>query len=280
MLKSIIFVGVLVVMFSCNTQEENKKPIARVYNEYLYQDDLEKIMPRQLAKEDSALFVSSYINDWAKEQLLFQKSKINILGDEKENIDVLVRRYHQDLLVNTYKEGIINQELDTVITARQFKDFYSKNKEIFKLNEELVKLKYIHFGNAILNSKEFIELFKSNTQEADSKIIAKKLQLKSFSLNDSIWIKYTDIAKKVPFFKSLKKDQFLKKNTYFKENDSTGVYLVKVKGVLLRNQIAPMSYAKPIIKQMLLHKRKLELFKKIEETLTEDAIKNKNFQIY
>jgi hypothetical protein len=31
---------------------------------------------------------------------------------------------------------------------------------------------------------------------------------------------------------------------------------------------------------MILHKRKLELLRKIEETLTEDAIKNKEFEIY
>ena len=53
-----------------------------------------------------------------------------------------------------------------------------------------------------------------------------------------------------------------------------------VKDVLSRGQTAPMSYVLPTVKQMILHRRKLELLKKIEETLIEDAITNKEFEIY
>ena len=279
MLRISIYIGILLVLFSCNKGSQNNTPIARVYDVYLYQEDLKEILQNQI-EQDSALIVSSYINQWAKEQLLFHKAKINLDEKEKENIDALVNHYHKDLLVSKYKEAIINQELDTVITQNNITSFYIKNKEIFKLNEELIKIKYIHFSEQIKNSSEFVKLFRMNSKEANTKILKQELQLKLCDLNDSTWVRYTDVIKKVPFFKSLKKSSFLNKNYYFKENDSTGVYLIIVKDVLLRNQTSPLSYATPIIKQMILHKRKLELFKKIEETLTEDAIKNKNFQIY
>jgi hypothetical protein len=211
---------------------------------------------------------------------LLKKAKINLAKNEEESIDELVEQYKQDLLINKYKEAIVKQELDTVVTQIHIDSFYNENKEIFKLNEELVKFRYVYFGNDILNPKEFISLFKSDNDEADSKIMEQELQLKSYNLNDTIWIKYDEVLRKAPFLKVYKKNKFLKKNNFIHKEDSSGVYLIKVKGVLLRNQIAPISYALPTIKQMILHKRKLELLRKIEETLTEDAIKNKEFEIY
>ena len=50
--------------------------------------------------------------------------------------------------------------------------------------------------------------------------------------------------------------------------------------MLYRNDIAPKSYVEPVIRQMILHKRKLQLIKEIEKTLLEDATKNKQFETY
>lgn len=258
---------------------DDKIPVARVYDNILYDEDIKAIIPEQITKEDSLLFVNSFINKWASEKLLLQKAKIN-LGKEEESIEELVQQYKHDLLINKYKGAVVKQELDTLVTQSDIDSFYIDNKEIFKLNEELVKLRYIYFGKDILDPGEFISLFKSDNRESDLKIIDRELELKSYYLNDSIWIAYDEVIFKTPFLKKYNKDVFLRKNKFFQEEDSSGVYLVKVKDVLLRNDIAPMSYATPTIKQMILHKRKLELLRKIEETLTEDAIKNKEFQIY
>jgi len=276
-----LFINIVLILIvaSCVHRVEDKKAIAKVYDKILYEDDIKSILPEQLTKEDSLLFVNSYINKWAKEQLLLQKAKIN-LNQEKGSIDKLVEQYKQDLLINKYKEAIVKQELDTLVTQSDIDSFYIENKDIFRLNEELVKLRYIYFGKDILNPKEFISLFKSDDFESNAKIIKRELELKSYYLNDSIWIAYDDVAIKTPFLKKYDKNDFLKKRNFIHKEDSTGVYLVQVKDVLLRNDIAPVSYAMPTIKQMILHKKKLELLRKIEETLTEDAIKNKKFEIY
>ena len=56
--------------------------------------------------------------------------------------------------------------------------------------------------------------------------------------------------------------------------------MVTIKNVLNRNEIAPKSYITPSIKQMILHQRKLQLLKSIEETLLEDAQNKNQFEIY
>jgi hypothetical protein len=277
--KRLLFLGIILIIASCINNADERKPVAKVNNKILFEDDIKAILPEQLTNDDSLMFVNSYVNKWARQQLLLQKAKIN-LDKEEESIDKLVQQYKQDLLINKYKEAIVKQELDTLVTQSDIDSFYSENKEIFKLNEELIKLRYIYFGKDVLNPEEFISLFKSDDYKSNTKIIEQELELKSYYLNDSIWIAYDDFIIKTPFLNKYDRSDFLKKNKFIHSEDSTGVYLVKVKDVLLRNEIAPISYAVPTIKQMILHKKKLELIRKIEETLIEDAIKNKNFQIY
>jgi len=277
--KRLLFLVLILIIASCINNGDERKPVAKVNNKILFEDDIKAILPEQLTNDDSLMFVNSYINKWARQQLLLQKAKIN-LDKEEESIDKLVQQYKQDLLINKYKEAIVKQELDTLVTQSDIDSFYSENKEIFKLNEELIKLRYIYFGKDVLNPEEFISLFKSDDYKSNTKIIEQELELKSYYLNDSIWIAYDDFIIKTPFLNKYDRSDFLKKNKFIHSEDSTGVYLVKVKDVLLRNEIAPISYAIPTIKQMILHKKKLELIRKIEETLIEDAIKNKNFQIY
>jgi hypothetical protein len=74
--------------------------------------------------------------------------------------------------------------------------------------------------------------------------------------------------------------QVLKKTNFAQLQDSLGVYLVKIEAVLNLNDIAPLSYVKPTIEQIVLNKRKQELLKKIEKDITIDAIKNKNFELF
>ncbi|MFL0123458.1 hypothetical protein V2590_02120, partial [Tenacibaculum maritimum] len=94
------------------------------------------------------------------------------------------------------------------------------------------------------------------------------------------WVTLNDVRLKIPPFRSEPKQKLLKISKFIQKEDSLGVYLVAVKSILKRNDIAPMSYVVPTIKEMILHKRKLELIREIEKTLINDAIQNKHFKEY
>ena len=269
---------VFFLLLSCSKKQDNNEAIARVYDSYLYVADLQDLLPANVSKQDSVLLVKNYINSWAQDQLLLQKAKINL--DENENVEELVNQYRQDILIDKYKGAAVAQYLDTVVTDDDVSTFYNENKEIFKLNEELVKFKYIYFGNELLNPEDFISLFKSNKKVDIDSLISQEFQLKSFNFNDSTWVRLDDVMNKIKAFDPSDKRSFLNKTRFFKKEDSLGVYLVAVKDALSRNQTAPQSYVLPTIKQMILHKRKLDLLKKIKKTLLEDAVSNKEFEIY
>ena len=281
-MKYLYLLVAIIMLQSCNyftIKNDTRQPVARVNNAYLYKEDLKNIFNKDIAPQDSILIANNYINNWIKQQLLLSKAQIN-LENKTEQFDNLVKKYREDLFINSYKEAVVNQYLETEITEDNIAEFYKENSQNFKLNEELLKLKYIKIGKDILNKKELIKLFKSAKKEDLDSLKTKERFLKSYHLNDSIWIKYSDLITKIQTLKAEDKKRLLKKGYFIQKEDSLSIYLVTIKDVLNRNEIAPKSYITPTIKQMILHQRKLLLLRNIEETLIDDASKKQQFEIY
>ena len=268
----IVFIGLI----GCKQEAIDQNAVARVNNKYLLKTDLDMAMPTGLDSKDSLLYRNNYIKIWATKELLLEKARINVEDDNGE-IEELIRDYRKELLIDRYKKALLQQELDTVITEVDIIDYYEANKNVYRLNEDLVQLKYIHFNKDMNDKKDLVKLFKSEAPDDLEELIARELEFYSFSFNDSIWVSYRDVEKKLTF---LKDEKNIKKNQYIQKEDSLGVYLLAVSDLRRRNEIAPLYYVIPTIKQMILHKRKLELMNEIEKTIMVDAINNKQFEQY
>jgi hypothetical protein len=257
-------------------EERSSEIVAIVNTEKLFKEDLKDILPQNTSKEDSVVVVKSFINDWAIKQLLLSKAEDNNSLEDINEVNALVKDYRESLLINNYKEMLIKQQLDTVIREDQIVEFYVNSTDDFRLNEELVKIKYLHFDNNVVSKKEFIKLFQSEDIEDLEKLEKQQLSFKYYQFNDSVWTQLDKVLLKVPFSKEI----LLKKTKLLQKQDSIGLYLAEIKDVLLRNDTAPLSYIKPTIKQMILHKRKIELIRDIEKIIVKDATKNNNFKVY
>ena len=64
------------------------------------------------------------------------------------------------------------------------------------------------------------------------------------------------------------------------QRDSTSVYLLKVNKYLDNTDYAPMEYAYPTLKQIILNKRKNTYINNLEKEIINDAIENKQFELY
>ncbi len=282
-MKNYFYISILVTFFSCDSLEfqkkdnpENNKPIASVYDESLFKEDLNVLLPKNIDKNDSIVLVRSIIDSWAIKQLFLNKAKENNSQNDNAEINDLVRDYRQALLINGYKERLIKQQLDTAIAREEIINYYEQNKKNFRLNEELVKARYIHFSNDLIDKKEVINFFKNGKVEDLETLESRQLSFKKMMLNDSVWLPLENVLLKLPF----SRQDLLKKSDLIKKEDSLGLYLAVINDVLLRNQTAPLIYIEPTIKQMILHQRKLQLIRDIEKIIVKDAIQNKIFKIH
>ncbi len=286
MKKVTFFLIVTIFIASCDlislkteTFQEDR-PIATVYNKNLYKKDIVALIPANISKKDSLVIVKGLINSWAKQQLLLVKAEENISEVNSTEIENLVNDYKQSLYINGYKERLIKQQLDTIVSNEEIKSYYDKNKENFKLNEELFQFEYVHFGKDFLDKKEAITKFKSTKEEDREDLENHLLNFKSYRLQDSTWVTLDYLKENIPPFQAEPKQKMLKLSKFIQKEDSLGVYLVAVKNMLPTNATAPVAFVSSRIKQIILHKRKLELIREIEKTLINDAIQNKNFKEY
>lgn len=281
--KSIFFVSFLfIAITSCNflKQKDNQSPLARVNDSYLYNHQLSHLVFDGLSKQDSVILVQNFINRWATQQLLLDGAVVNLSIEKQRTFNALVNQYKKDLYTKAYTEALIKRSIDTLVTIEIAEEYYNKNKEAFKLNEALIKFRYVHLDNNIINFEEIKESFMRFNSKDKKHLDSISIQFKSFSLNDSIWIKLKHVENKIPTVKSENRNELLKKSNLVQLKDSLGVYLIRVNDVLVRNDNAPLEYVKPTIDQIVINNRKLELIRELQKDITKDAIKNKQFEIY
>ncbi|SFZ92112.1 hypothetical protein SAMN05428642_102536 [Flaviramulus basaltis] len=281
-IKIIVLLLSVFVLTSCNMFKTSSDgvPVARVNESYLYLDDIIDLVPEGTPKEDSTLIVQNFINRWATQQLFVDGAMLNLSDKKQQTFDRLVVQYKNDLYSKAYIEALVKRSVDTLVNIKEAEVYYNNNKEVFKLNEELIKFRYIHVDENIIDYNKIQERFKRYNSN-DKKILDSiSIQFKSYSFNDSIWIKLSQVIEKIPAVTPENKNQLLKKSNFVQLKDSLGVYLMQINDALLRNDTAPLEYVKPTIDQIVVNKRKLELIRELEKDITKDAIKNKQFEIY
>lgn len=282
MTKTAVIVFLLFLFVSCNffTTEKKAQAIARVNDSYLFYDDVKDLVPPGTSKEDSLVIVRNYIDRWASQKLMTSAAEINLSSEKQSEYDELIKQYKIDLYTKGYVEEIVKTTVDTAISEEELTAYYKQNKDNFRTDGTLVKLRYIHLTKdhpkfQTIRSK-FFDYRKSDKKFWDTY----GMQFKSFVLNDSVWVEMNQIYRKLPFINPENRTEFITQEKSIEKTDSTDVYLVKVTNVLDNKQVSPFQYIKPTLKQVILNKRKLELIKKIEKDITDDAIKSKKYEVY
>jgi hypothetical protein len=259
---------------------DNREPIAKVNTSYLYKEDVEDVVPEGASKEDSTLMVNAYINRWARQLLLMDGALVNLSEAKQNEFSRLVEQYKNDLYTKAYLEGLVKKNIDTIVYQNEAIVFYEANKESFKLNDDLLQFRYISLPLNPINLDTIKARFKRFQTKDKRYLDSISVQFRSYSLNDSIWIKYSQVAEKIPIVTMENKNQLLKKTNYLQLKDSLNLYLMQVNSIRVQNDYAPLEYVNRSIQQIVINKRKLELIKQLENDITKDAIKNNQFQIY
>ena len=269
------------LFFSCDNYFKNQSNIdvARVEDEYLTQFEIESIFENSTNLADSTMVLNNYINNWAANKLLIQRALLNLTEKNQNRIQDLVDDYKSDILINSYIDAMVNENMNLEVSSYELDSLYDNYKETFKLSEELFKIRFIYISN--LNPD--IRLFKKKLRRFNNDDIkyldSLSFQFNRFSLNDSVWRNKNEVFYQLPNLKKVNK-YMLKKSNFIEIKDSLGLYLINISDMLKTNQYAPLEYVSETLKRMVINKRKLVFIDQLRKDITNDAIKNKNFEIY
>ena len=280
--KNLILLIILLLFFiNCNFFSNSPKlAVGKIQDKYLFLDDIKNDIPSNLSKEDSTIFVRNKVTKWATKHILNSKALINLSKEEQEKLLDLVDSYKSDLFSYSYQEKMVRAQMDTIISDLDVEDYYLNNNSNFKLNQDLVKARYMKINSDNYNIKDIRKRFKRFNKEDLFFLDSISLQFSSYSFNDSIWINKDLFFLRLPDLKNYIKNNIVKKALFYQIEDSLELYLIKINESVFRNDIAPFDYIKPTLKQILLNKKKLDFVSNFENDLIKNALQNKELEFY
>ena len=283
LLHATLWLSTLVFLAGCGDlwrKEPDNQPLARVGEMYLYPEDVRDLLDENLSPQDSAAFVSNLINTWATRQLLLSRARINLPEEKIEEFESLISDYRAELYTRAYKEALVAQISDTLVGEEEMREFYESEKENFTLQEKILQLRFIELPLQFLNREEVTERLRRFEGEDLVFLDSVGVQFKKLHFNDSLWVPVSRVIEEIAPLTYENEEEHLKNSQFFEMEDSTGVYLTKVVNVLKPNEIAPLSYIEPTIRQVLLNRRKMKHLRSLEADLIDEAIRQKEFEIY
>lgn len=268
--------GVILVIAAAMTgcgQEHNHKgktPLVEVSGEFLYKEDLQAALPLNISKDDSVLFAEHYIRNWIEDALLFDKAEGNIPDNDK--ISKLVENYRCALIMHTYQEELVNQKLANDISEEEINAYYEKNKELFRLDNPLVKGLFIKVPLSSPDLGNVRVWYRKNNQDVIEK-------LEKYSLRNAVsydyfydrWTSVPDVAAKIPL-KVLDTDaNYLDKNRNVEVKDTAFCYFLHIEDFLDKDKQKPLDFARDEIKEILINLKRVEFINKVKEDLYQRA---------
>ena len=269
---------ITILLSSCNelTSIKNDKLVSRVGENYLYESEI----PDFSLYEDSLIRKKVFIDSWAREKILFDLSLVNLDQKSIINLDELIERYKRDLYINSYKDILINSMVDSIISDSEIDEYYDKNLNKFKLNEDLIKFRFVKIPLDNINLNKIRNGLIRYTSFDMELIDSLSFQLASYNLNDSLWITKRDFFNQVDFVNYENQKKYVKKGQLISKRDSMYVNLLFIDDILQANSVAPRSYLTDRIKSTIYNNRKIFLIKKLNKEIINDAIKSKKYELY
>lgn len=272
---------IILFLYSCAQlkQKPAEKPVARVYDLYLYPSDLAENIPAGISDEDSIRIARRLIEEWARERLLLKRAEQYLSIDEK-NIEKQIEEYRLTLLTFKYKQDLLKQNLDTVVTSEEIENYYQQYSSNYILDSDVVKVNYIKIAITAPQLDQLRRWYRSNNIE-DLDQLEKYCQryAEKYIINGNEWIKFIDLIEELPV-KVNNPGRFLSYTTNIDVSDSVYNYLIHINDRIPEGQVSPLEMVRNNIRSVILNKRKIEYIQNLENTVFKDGLSKNEVEIF
>ncbi|WP_235297306.1 peptidylprolyl isomerase [Portibacter marinus] len=267
---------VLLSVTACGVQQDHEDPedsiLASVYDQTLRLSDIQPLLQTESSPEDSLLYANSIVEQWARDAILMHEAERNIPADL--DIQKMVNDYRSSLILMTYKQQLVEQELDTTITDAQLESYYEEHKSQYNLDEPILKCFLFKISQETERFEELDKMWKEKEYEKLALVDESNFELK---LLDDQWYTWKDINALIP--KNMWSYATLKSKEAKSKSSGDFKYFIKVTEYEDKNNLAPLSYIEDQAKKVILHKRQTELLDQLMENLYEKYSNNNNVKI-
>lgn len=273
------FILAVVMLTGCNRHDRNRVVLARVDNSFLYLDQVESSIPDGAKETDSIFAVRSFVDNWIRRQLLLNHAEEN-LRDMKPDFERQLQDYRNALLIYTYEQELVQQNLDTIVSVQELKDYYEKNKESFLLKENIVKVLYVRLYRNEPTINQFRRLMRSDEQNDRLKLAQlAKQNAANYYLDDEAWLFFNDLLKEIPIV-TYNQEAFLTNNRFVEIQDSSYYYLINIKDFRVTDSYSPITLEQDRIRYTIINMRKAEIISNLQAELYDRALRKNRFETF
>jgi hypothetical protein len=266
--------------FSDKDNGKRGKAIARVYEVYLYEEDLQDVISTSTTGKDSADIVQRFVDSWVKKQISVHEAQNNAEIDLNE-IDKRVEEYKHQLLIYAYQKQYIEKNLDTLVTSAQIQAYYQENQKNFELKQNIVKGVLLKVAKQATKLDELRGWLRSDSPDARQEVKSYALSFaEARIISDTSWIDFEEIIVGTPFANNPNRIQLLGQGKVLEASDDGNFYFIKILEYKIADQISPLAYLRDKIVTIIINRRKIELQEKYETDVLQRAEKGGNIEIF
>ena len=280
MKKTAFYIVILaLILTSCSVFVDNGEPVAKVGVHVLTLEELQKNVPDYLDETDSALWADDYIKKWIQRELLLMKAEEN-LGPGMKDVSQELEEYRNSLIVYRYKNELMKQKMDTTVKETDVQDYFSKNKDSFILNRNIVKAIYIKIPLAVSSPENIKELCASNDPEKQARLNEYCMTYaKAYDRFNDQWIAADLVLANTPV-ETTNQQSILQKNRFIESSDMNYYYIVFIRDYRLSGQVSPVEYVYNDIRNLILSKQKIQFLKQIEKDIYKEGLDSKKVKLF
>lgn len=276
-----VFLFASISFVACKEQATTEQqPVARVFDKYLYQDDVKGLVPEGKSKEDSISIIKSYIDNWVREELILAQAEFNLPDEIELEIDKEVNSYRSSRIVYAYERELIREKLDTSVSAAEIEDYYNNNRKNFELKDYVVRGNYVKLEKNAPKLDKATKLFKSDDEEDQIELKDYCFQYATtFILDTAKWIYFKDLKKHLG--SEIDNDvDFIEQTDLMEYEDDYYLHLLRIDEYIMKDSISPLPLEEDNIRNILLNQRKLNLIKTMHNQIYKNALSKGKFEIY
>lgn len=268
------------ILWGCELKTENNDIIvAEVGSKKLLRSEVDAVIPGNLEREDSIVMAGDYIRKWVGYELVLQKAEEN-LSAELKNVSRELEEYRKSMIIFRYKNELVAQRMDTMVTQNEMMEYYTQNSDNFRLSKTIVKAVYLKVPLEFANPDMLKNLTCDTSEAGSGEIRDYSLQYaKSHGIYTDRWIELDAVMQNFPV-EMENPGRYLSRNKFVEYSDSSYYYLMTIRDYILKNEQAPVEYVENNIKSLILNQRKVVFLKNLENNIYQEGINKNKFKIH
>ncbi|MEA3452520.1 MAG: hypothetical protein U9Q83_11560 [Bacteroidota bacterium] len=277
----LVLIGILAVGIGCNnsSEQESQQPVAKVFGEYLYYEDIAYIVPQEESEEDSAILIQTYINNWIQDKIMLHYAN-DYLKNQKDEIEKKTEEFKNSLLIHQFKKELIAANSDSTLDSDEIEAYYNAHYQEFKLSYSIIRGFLIKIPEDSDGIDSFKDLLYSNyDRDIDEIIIYINTVNGSFEDFTKNWVDFPTAIMKVPVAVD-NSNNFCKTHKYVEATENGVYYFLFISNFVTKGKIAPLEYAQDNIMKILQKEQSNAILDKFKKDKYAEALKSGDIEFF